>query len=96
MGLELMNHEIMTFAEVRRSTDWATLAPHGLLISIKCHTLFSYKSHITLGSLYSSRPESVSESVMLECHNAILFIFPFIVFPFALVLFCLFVFLIFF
>ena len=26
-GLELMNHEIMTWAKVRRSTDWATQAP---------------------------------------------------------------------
>ena len=27
VGLELMDHEIMTWAEVRRSTDWATQAP---------------------------------------------------------------------
>ena len=26
-GLELMNHEIMTWAEVGRLTDWATQAP---------------------------------------------------------------------
>ena len=27
MELELTNHEIMTWAEVRRLTDWATQAP---------------------------------------------------------------------
>ena len=29
-GLELMDHEIMTWAEVRHSTEWATQAPRGL------------------------------------------------------------------
>ena len=28
VGLELTNHEIMTWAEVGRLTDWATQAPH--------------------------------------------------------------------
>ena len=27
-GLELTDYEIMTWAEVRRSTDWATQVPH--------------------------------------------------------------------
>ena len=27
VGLKLTNHEIMTWAEVGRSTDWATQAP---------------------------------------------------------------------
>ena len=31
-GLELINHEIMTWAEVGRSTDWATLAPLNLYL----------------------------------------------------------------
>ena len=30
-GLELTDHEIMTWAEVGRSTDWATQAPQGSL-----------------------------------------------------------------
>ena len=29
-GLELMDHKIMTWAEVGRPTDWATRAPHGI------------------------------------------------------------------
>ena len=28
-GLELTDHEIVTWAEVGRSTDWATQAPQG-------------------------------------------------------------------
>ena len=31
-GLELMNHEIMTWAEVRRLTDWATWRPQNFLL----------------------------------------------------------------
>ena len=27
-GLELKNHKILTWAEVRRLTDWATQVPH--------------------------------------------------------------------
>ena len=36
VGLELMNWEIMTWAKVRRSTDWATQAPQcPLIINLK-------------------------------------------------------------
>ena len=31
VGLELMNREITTWAEVRRSTNWTTQAPHELV-----------------------------------------------------------------
>ena len=31
-GLELMNHEIMTWAEVRHLTDWATQVPHPVIV----------------------------------------------------------------
>ena len=31
-ALELVNHEIMTWAEVSRSTDWATQAPLDCLV----------------------------------------------------------------
>ena len=34
-GLELTNHEIVTWAEVGRSTDWATQAPHDSLHFLK-------------------------------------------------------------
>ena len=34
VGLELMSHEVMTWAEVRGSTDWATQVPReGILLS---------------------------------------------------------------
>ena len=32
VGLELTNREIMTWAEVRHSTDWATQAPKNTFI----------------------------------------------------------------
>ena len=40
-GLELTNHEIMTWAEVGRSTNWATQVPQGvpdILLYIFSHT----------------------------------------------------------
>ena len=41
-GLELTSYEIMTWAKVRRSTDWATQAPH------LSHCLNTHKSAIFL------------------------------------------------
>ena len=36
-GLELMNREIVTWAEVGRSTDWATQAPRKVIKFKKLH-----------------------------------------------------------
>ena len=41
VGLELMNHEILTWTKVGRSTEWATQAP--LQGFIKLQTFISYK-----------------------------------------------------
>ena len=36
-GLELMNYEIMTWAEVGRLTNWATQAPFHTLLEMSFH-----------------------------------------------------------
>ena len=47
-GLELMDHEIVTWAEVGRPTDWATQAPQEMNGIFKVHW---YKDEILLFSL---------------------------------------------
>ena len=59
VGLELMNHEIMTWAEVRRSTNWATQVPRF------CSFLFI---------LFSFCPSDCRVSIVLSLSSLILFL----------------------
>ena len=50
-GLKLTDHEIMTWAEVRRLTDWATQAP---LITIFKYTVQWYQVHSYFATITTS------------------------------------------
>ena len=58
MGLELMNHEIMTWPEVRHLNNWATQAPHPLIYFVKWSHIkwstytyiYAYHTHICGGA----------------------------------------------
>ena len=53
--LEPMNHEIMTWAEVRRSTDWATQAPQNMTFLYWAPTTYIIKKE------YCPHPELEQE-----------------------------------
>ena len=69
-GLKLMNHEIITWAEVGCSTDWATQAPHSSCALFILFTLFCFTHPPThLPSATSSLFSVFNTKSFLKAHS---------------------------
>ena len=65
VGLELMNHEIMTWTKVRRLTDWATQAPLNSFFNVFC--LFCFWERVCMNERRKDRERGTENPKQAPC-----------------------------